>query len=104
LTLVSCDTNILLHAINNNSPYHKSARQLLAKWSNSKSFRICELVLLELYGGALTARYDPDEALLYSKVKQSHTLLGFSCTRRNGYQGRREFRFQAPLRPEHTAR
>lgn len=47
LRLVSCDTNILLHALNLDSPNHQAAERYLA--STSSNFRICELVLVELY-------------------------------------------------------
>ena len=45
----SCDTNILVHAINPNDPLHaQAARYLQSRISNSE-FVVCELVLTELY-------------------------------------------------------
>ena len=49
MRLSSCDTNILLHALNSNSPYHDLASRFVASHAHDENFRICELVLIELY-------------------------------------------------------
>lgn len=49
MSLTSCDTNILLHAINLNSPFHEKAADFMARHKTNESFCLCELVLVELY-------------------------------------------------------
>lgn len=48
--MTSCDTNILFSAMNRASAHHASARAFLERMSDSETFGLCELVLLELYG------------------------------------------------------
>ena len=47
--MISCDTNILLHAYNKTSPYNKKAIKFITANAKNKYFIICELVLIELY-------------------------------------------------------
>ena len=47
MILFSCDTNILLHSLNANSPRHDLARTFVN--SLDSRFRMSELVLVELY-------------------------------------------------------
>jgi len=47
--MISCDTNILLHAYNLQSDLHNPAIEFLSSMSENKNFAICELVLIELY-------------------------------------------------------
>ena len=47
--MLSCDTNILLHAYNKASPFNEKAMQFLITNAKNRSFLICELVLIELY-------------------------------------------------------
>ena len=49
MRLSSCDTNVLLHALNSASPLHGPASQFIAAHARDENFRICELVLIELY-------------------------------------------------------
>jgi len=45
----SCDTNILLYALNTDCSEHSAARRYFDSIVNDNNFAICELVLLELY-------------------------------------------------------
>ena len=47
--MISCDTNILLHAFNLSSNFHEQAIGFLSAEAGNKDFVICELVLIELY-------------------------------------------------------
>ncbi len=47
--MTSCDTNILLHAYNIQSPFHQASRNFLHKYAKQRDFVICELVLIEFY-------------------------------------------------------
>jgi toxin-antitoxin system PIN domain toxin len=47
--LISCDTNILLHACNSRSPLQAPAEAFLREHATETEFAICELVLMELY-------------------------------------------------------
>ncbi|MDA8409125.1 MAG: PIN domain-containing protein [Treponema sp.] len=47
--MISCDTNILMHALNIQSPQQASASNFLREHADNHDFAICELVLLELY-------------------------------------------------------
>ncbi len=47
----SCDTNILLHAINTSDPLSSKAAAYIRSKQNEESFVLCELVLMELYVG-----------------------------------------------------
>jgi uncharacterized protein len=47
--VISCDTNILYHALDAKSRYHTSARAFLESLEKDSSFALCELVLFELY-------------------------------------------------------
>jgi len=49
LSYTSCDTNILLRAHSSRSPFCDAARTYLVGRAEDPSFRICELVLVELY-------------------------------------------------------
>ncbi len=47
--MISCDTNILLHACNARSPFQAPAEAFLREHGAEAEFAICELVLMELY-------------------------------------------------------
>jgi toxin-antitoxin system PIN domain toxin len=47
--MISCDTNILLHAFNASSGLHDAAKNFLNDHAADTRFAICELVLIELY-------------------------------------------------------
>ena len=47
--MISCDTNILLHAYNLHSNLHEQAREFLINTAENSDFTICELILIELY-------------------------------------------------------
>lgn len=47
--MISCDTNILLHAYNASSGYNEAAKAFIRDHSADPKFVICELVLVELY-------------------------------------------------------
>ena len=47
--MTSCDTNILLHAYNSDSPLHQDAKEFLRFYAGNDEFAVCELVLIELY-------------------------------------------------------
>ena len=47
--MVSCDTNILLHAYNGDSLSHDAAVAFLRSQITNRDFAICELTLIELY-------------------------------------------------------
>ena len=47
--MISCDTNILLHAYNLHSNLHETAMKFLSDKAENRDFVICELVLIELY-------------------------------------------------------
>ena len=47
--MISCDTNILLHAYNIRSPFHQASRNFFHEYAKCRDFVICELVLTEFY-------------------------------------------------------
>ncbi|MCK5248858.1 MAG: hypothetical protein KAJ98_02780 [Spirochaetaceae bacterium] len=47
--MISCDTNILLHAYNLHSNLNEMAMRFLSDKAEDRDFVICELVLIELY-------------------------------------------------------
>ncbi len=47
--MISCDTNILLFALDSQSRHHSATRSFLESFKDSDQFSLCELVLLELY-------------------------------------------------------
>ena len=47
--MTSCDTNILLVALEASRPGHALAREFLDERKNDSDFALCELVLMELY-------------------------------------------------------
>lgn len=47
--MTSFDTNIAVHAVNANSPWHEVAKQFILSLARRKDVAICELVLVELY-------------------------------------------------------
>ena len=47
--MISCDTNILLHAYNLHSNLHETAMKFLSDKAENRNFAISELVLIELY-------------------------------------------------------
>ena len=47
--MISCDTNILYAACNQDAAGHSDARKFLSDNSESSSFVLCEQVLMELY-------------------------------------------------------
>ncbi len=47
--MISCDTNLLLHAYNKQSALHIPAKDFFIKYSGNRDFTICELVLTEFY-------------------------------------------------------
>ena len=47
--MISCDTNILLHAYNLHSNLNEMAMRFLSDKAEDRNFVICELVLIELY-------------------------------------------------------
>lgn len=47
--MISCDTNILLHACNARSPLQSLAEAFMREHAEDAEFAICELVLIELY-------------------------------------------------------
>jgi toxin-antitoxin system PIN domain toxin len=49
IALISCDTNILLHACSARSPFQASAEAFLVEHGTDAEFAICDLVLVELY-------------------------------------------------------
>lgn len=48
--MISCDTNLLFYALNAHAPEQAQARAFFDAHTDSASFVICELVLIELYG------------------------------------------------------
>lgn len=49
MSLLSVDTNILVHASNSASPQHQPARRFVAELATRRDVVICELMLVELY-------------------------------------------------------
>ncbi|MBT9558180.1 MAG: PIN domain-containing protein [Myxococcales bacterium] len=49
MSLLSVDTNILVHASNSASPQHEQARAYVAELARRRDVVICELMLVELY-------------------------------------------------------
>ena len=47
--MITCDTNIFLHAANGASPCHVKATKFLEAHHNDTEFVLCELILFELY-------------------------------------------------------
>ena len=47
--MISCDTNLLLHAFNIQSRLHNQAKDFLRAQAKNRQFVICELILIELY-------------------------------------------------------
>jgi len=47
--MISCDTNILFHAFNVASSFHRKALEFLTSNAGNRNFAICELVLIEFY-------------------------------------------------------
>jgi hypothetical protein len=47
--MISCDTNILLHAYNASSSSYEAAKEFLRCYAADEQFAICELVLIGLY-------------------------------------------------------
>jgi len=47
--MISCDTNILYAACNQDDAHHEAARTFLSGCANSPDFVLCEQVLMELY-------------------------------------------------------
>ncbi|MBT9587639.1 PIN domain-containing protein [bacterium] len=81
MTLSSCDTNILLHALNIDSPYHAKAANFLKGQAKNRAFRVCELVLLELYillrnPAVLTEPLDAPAAANVCKCLRSNSNWG----------------------------
>jgi toxin-antitoxin system PIN domain toxin len=46
--MISCDTNIFLHACNAQSPFQKTATAFFGEHADDAEFAVCELVLMEL--------------------------------------------------------
>lgn len=81
MSLHSCDTNVLLHAINSDSPYHLRAAEYMAARHQDPEFRICELVLTELYvllrnPAVLRRALDPAAAVAVCSRLRCHPLWG----------------------------
>jgi len=57
--MLSIDTNILLHAINEDSPSHKAAYAWLTSMQRQEDVSISEFILAELYGLLRTAPWQP---------------------------------------------
>ena len=49
MTVLSADTNLFLHALNQDSPGHEAASGFFARTGENAPFVVCELVLVELY-------------------------------------------------------
>lgn len=47
--MISVDSNVLLHALNEESEHHSRARAFMNSHARSSSFVVCELALVELY-------------------------------------------------------
>ena len=47
--MISCDTNLFLHAANQNSPLFVPAREFLESQKDNRDFALCELIMFELY-------------------------------------------------------
>ena len=47
--MISCDTNLFLHAYNKQSAFHIPAKIFFVKHALNRDFAICELVLIEFY-------------------------------------------------------
>jgi toxin-antitoxin system PIN domain toxin len=83
--MFSIDTNILLHAFNEDSPSHEAAYGWLTSIQHEEDVAISEFILAELYGllrnsAVLKHPLDADEAVEVIQTYRSHPrwrLIGF---------------------------
>jgi len=83
--MISIDTNILLHALNEDSPSHPAAYAWIVSLSHSENVAISEFILAELYGllrnpAVLRNPLAADEAVDVIETYRSHPrwrLIGF---------------------------
>lgn len=83
--MLSIDTNILLHAFNEDSPSHRAAYAWVASIRRDDDVAISEFILAELYGllrnpAVLRHPLDANEAVEVVQVYRSHPrwrLIGF---------------------------
>ncbi len=88
--MLSLDTNILLHAFNEDSPSHANAFRWLSSIQRDEEVAISEIVLAELYvllrnPAVLTKPLAADEAVEIIEVYRSHPrwrLIGFPAESR----------------------
>ena len=88
--MLSVDTNILLHAFNQDSPNHQAAYSWLKSIQN-EDVAVSEFVLAELYGllrnpSVLKQPLGPGDAVDVIQVYRSHPrwrLIGFSAENRS---------------------
>ena len=77
--MTSCDTNILLYALNSACAEHAAARRYLEAQASSPGFAICELVLMELY---VLLRNPAVVATLYSPADAVAVVQQFRSNRK----------------------
>lgn len=83
--MLSIDTNILLHAFNEDSPRHKAAAQWLQSIAQDEDVAISELILAEFYGllrnpAVFKHPLHADEAVEVIQAYRTHPrwrLIGF---------------------------
>ncbi len=83
--MLSFDTNILLHAFNEDSPSHAAAYGWLLSIQQDEEVAVSEFILAELYGllrnpAVLKHPLDADEAVEVIQIYRSHPrwrLIGF---------------------------
>jgi toxin-antitoxin system PIN domain toxin len=88
--MLSIDTNILLHAINEDSPSHKAAYAWLTSMQRQEDVSISEFILAELYGllrnpAVLQHPLDANESVEVIETYRTHPrwrLIGFSTESR----------------------
>ena len=88
--MLSIDTNILLHAFNEDSPHHSAAYAWLTSIQREEGVAISEFILAELYGllrnkAGLEHPLSADEAVEFIQTYRTHPrwrLIGFSTESR----------------------
>ncbi|HOY57304.1 MAG TPA: PIN domain-containing protein [Verrucomicrobiota bacterium] len=88
--MLSIDTNILLHAFNEDSPSHEAAYGWLTSIGHEEDVAISEFILAELYGllrnpAVLKHPLDAEEAVEVIQAYRSHPrwrLIGFTVESR----------------------
>ena len=89
--MLSIDTNILLHAFNEDSPSHEAAYGWLTSIQRDENVAISEFILAELYGllrnpAVLKHPLDADEAVEVIQTYRRHPrwrLIGFPAESRS---------------------